>query len=109
MEMHDLVKYWKADEIAECLEVSDRTRRELWSCVRLYKDLPRGEAPGEYNYPLSKYGWTELTEEAKLDVNAACEKDEAERKGREEERQEEAAQAAAEAPELYIRYEPITR
>ena len=46
MEIHDLGKYWKADEVAECLKVDDSTYKELWSCVKLYEDLPRGEAPG---------------------------------------------------------------
>ena len=104
MEIHDLGNYWKPDEIAECLDVADKTRGELWRCVRLYQDLPRGEAPGEYSYPLAKYGWDTLSEEAKLDVNAACAKHEKEDKERREHDELDAAEAAAEDPERHINY-----
>jgi hypothetical protein len=90
MEMHDLAKYWKADEIAECLKVDDSTYKELWGCVKLYEDLPRGEAPGEYTYPLSKYGWDKLSEAAQIDVNRALAEKQADDDAREEERYQDA-------------------
>jgi hypothetical protein len=92
MEIHDLGKYWKADEVAECLKVDDSTYKELWSCVKLYEDLPRGEAPGEYTYPLSEYGWDKLSEAAQIDVNHALAEKQAEDDAREEERYQEASE-----------------
>lgn len=109
MKIHDRGNYWKADEIAECLGVTGATRGELWKCVSLYESLPRGEAPGEFAYPLSEYGWSTLSEAAQLDVNAAFDKYEAEERERRELDEEDAAQTAAEEPELRIRHAPITR
>jgi hypothetical protein len=90
--MHDLANYWKADEIAECLKVDDSTYKELWSCVELYDHLPRGEAPGEYAYPLSKYGWDKLSEAAQIDVNRALAEKQAEDDAREEDRYQKAVE-----------------
>jgi hypothetical protein len=104
MKIHDRGNFWNADEIAECLEVTGATRGELWQCVRLYESLPRGEAPGEFSYPLSEYGWSSLSKEAQLDVNAAFDKYEEEERERREHEEEDAAQAAAEDPERHIRY-----
>jgi len=64
------VKFARADVVAECLNVSDETYKELWNkCVPLYDDLPKGECPGEMDYNLLKYGWKLLSDSAKTEVN----------------------------------------
>tara|TARA_R110000751_G_scaffold44830_2_gene102267 strand:+ start:712 stop:966 length:255 start_codon:yes stop_codon:yes gene_type:complete len=68
--MHDQVKYWQADEIAECLPVTEVTYAELWNrCVPLYDKLPRSEIPGEITYALADYGWDHLSEVAQDNIN----------------------------------------
>ena len=72
IEANKSAKYWQADAIAECLNVSPETCGELWNkCVPLYDKLPKGECPGEITYDLVNYGWKLLSDEAKNDVNKA--------------------------------------
>ena len=68
---HNEASYWQADQIAECMDVSEDTYVELWNkCVPLYDGKYRGEFPGEVCYDLvSSGGWELLSDAAKSDVN----------------------------------------
>ena len=74
---HEDAKYWQADEIAECLAVTDETYAEIWNkIVPLYDREPvgypklhpalRDEAP----YPIADY-WDKLSDAAQADINGA--------------------------------------
>lgn len=68
--IHEGGHFTQADEIAECMGVSEDTYSELWNkCVPLYDGKPRGECPGEITYSLADYGWDLLSNDAKHDVN----------------------------------------
>jgi hypothetical protein len=73
---HKDTKYWTADEIAECLSVSTETYKELWNkIVPLYDGKAKGSRAEMIGvYSISKY-WSKLSDEAKLDVNAALKKE----------------------------------
>jgi hypothetical protein len=70
---HEELNYWQADQIAECLSVSEDTYVELWNkCVPLYDGKYTGEFPGEVCYDLvGSGGWYLLSDTAKMDVNDA--------------------------------------
>ena len=88
MKPHPNALYWQADEIAECLEVTDETYSELWNKIVpcydtghggrnvLYVEDEEGFRLVEHagaRYPVTNY-WDKLSSTAQAEVNSVLEK-----------------------------------
>ena len=77
MKPHFAAEFWEPDAIAECLDVSPETYRELWSVVS-------GEVPGENDDSPNEWRmshsvlrvWSRLSETAQQEINQALERNE---------------------------------
>lgn len=78
-----LLRFWTADEVAECLSVKDETYKELWTKVVPQQEKDQNADPtiqevGYMEYPDQKWGfalaryWSMLSEDAQDDIRDAC-------------------------------------
>jgi hypothetical protein len=76
---HSLFAVWRADEVAECLHVSEEAYQHLWNVIVPLQPKPRQEQP-TYEYPLRNY-WSQVPPAMRKELNQAADQYEAEYRG----------------------------
>jgi hypothetical protein len=78
---HPLFATWRADEVAECLNVSEEIYRYLWGVIVPLQPKPRPEREEPtYEYPLKTF-WSQVPRAMRRELNQAADEHEAEYKG----------------------------
>ena len=75
---HPLFAVWRADEVAECLNVGDEAYQHLWNVIVPMQPKPREDREEPtYEYPLRNY-WSQVPHAMRKTLNKAAEEHEAE-------------------------------
>ena len=74
---HDALEFWTPDQCAECLDLSDDARRELWAALKDPNDVPgEGDDDGPAAWVADRkrsvvHVWGKLSPEVQTEVNRA--------------------------------------
>jgi hypothetical protein len=75
---HPLFTTWRADEVAECLHISDEAYSLLWDKIVPLQPKPRPEREEPtYEYPLKTF-WSQVPHAMRRELNQAADAHEAE-------------------------------